>query len=199
MSMTPPKPPRKRPYQRHGLRALQTALKAVGDREGWLEALGEVGDALKAWRKDLVDDLGGEEAVSAQERAVVELAVKTYLLLESVDRWLLAQPSRVNKSRRQLFAVVLQRQQLVDSLARLLGQLGLERKAKPAPNLQDYIRARYGQGQEPEDGDRHGGQEPASEAEAPASPNSPGSAHTEVATPQKIARPGGAEGPAEAR
>jgi hypothetical protein len=47
--MTPPKPSQnRREYQRHGLRALQGALKAVGDREGWLESLGEVGDALKA-------------------------------------------------------------------------------------------------------------------------------------------------------
>ncbi len=77
-----------------------------------------MGEALRAWRADLVADLGGEEAVSTQERAIVDLAIKTYLLLESVDRWLLQQPSLVNKSRRQLFPVVLQRQQLADALAR---------------------------------------------------------------------------------
>jgi len=55
----------------------------------------------------------------------MELAVKTYLLLESVDRWLLQQPSLVNKSRRQLFPVILQRQQLADALARYMGQLRL--------------------------------------------------------------------------
>lgn len=143
--MTPTKPPQnRRVYQRHGLRSLQTALKTVGDREGWLEGLGEVGATLQAWQADLVADLGGEAAVSAQERAVVELAVKTHLLLESVDRWLLEQPSLVNKSRRQLFPVVLQRQQLADALARYMTQLGLRRRAKPVPSLQEYLAARYG-------------------------------------------------------
>ncbi|MFQ5947021.1 MAG: hypothetical protein ACE5NC_12380 [Anaerolineae bacterium] len=138
--MSPPKPPQnRRPYQRHGLVALQNALKGVAERENWLESLGDVGDALKAWKADLVSDLGGEEAVSTQELAVVELAVKTHLLLESVDRWLLEQPSLVNKSRRQLFPVVLQRQQLADALARYMGQLGLKRRARPVPSLQEYI------------------------------------------------------------
>lgn len=157
--MTPPKPPQnRRPYQRHGLYALQGALKAVEDREGWLENLGDVGEALKAWKADLVADLGGEEAVSAQERAVVELAVKTHLLLESVDRWLLQQPSLVNKSRRQLFPVVLQRQQLADALARYMTALGLKRRSKPVPALGDYLKMRYAQEdapgatQEPTDG-----------------------------------------------
>ena len=145
------KPPQnRRAYQRHGLHALQNALKAVGQEEGWLESLGEVGEALKAWEADLVADLGGEEAVSAQERAVVELAVKTHLLLESVDRWLLEQPSLVNKSRRQLFPVVLQRQQLADALARYMTALGLKRRSKPVPALGDYLKTRYGQEGAPE-------------------------------------------------
>ncbi len=38
--MTDTKAPPKRPYQRHGLRALQGALRAVSEREGWLESLG---------------------------------------------------------------------------------------------------------------------------------------------------------------
>jgi len=43
-----------------------------------------------------VQDLGGEEALSTQQRALVELAVRDRLLLESVDAWLLAQPQLVN-------------------------------------------------------------------------------------------------------
>jgi len=52
-------------------------------------------------------------------------------MVESVDRFILAMPSLVNKSKRQLFAVVRERQQLADGLARLLGQLGLARVEKP--------------------------------------------------------------------
>jgi hypothetical protein len=140
--MTPTKSAGNRPYQRHGLSALQTALKAAGDQHGWLDALGEVGDALKAWRAGLVSDLGGADSLSTQELALVEMATRSYLLLESVDRWLLAQPSLVNKSRRQLFAVVLQRQTLADSLARNLSLLGLRRRSRPVPTLNEYLAVR---------------------------------------------------------
>lgn len=130
----------------------------MGDRDNWLESLGEVGEALEAWRANLAANLGGEEAVSSQERAVVELAVKTYLLLESVDRWLLQQPSLVNKSRRQLFPVVLQRQQLADALARYMTQLGFKRRTRPGPSLQEYVAQRYGGTGGPEE-ERHQGED----------------------------------------
>jgi len=52
------------------------------------------------------------------EYSIVDLATKTYVLLASVDRFLLEQGSLVNKSKRQLFPVVLQRQTSADALAR---------------------------------------------------------------------------------
>ena len=72
-------------------------------------------------------------------------------MLESVDRWLLQQPSLVNKSRRQLFPVVLQRQQLADALARYMTTLGLERRARPMETLATHIEEKYGASL-PEDG-----------------------------------------------
>ena len=142
--MTPRKSPKnRRVYQKHGLYALKSAIKGANGRGDWLESLGNVGVTLKAWKADLVADLGGEDAVTTQERAVVDMAVRTHLMLESVDRWLLEQPSLVNKSRRQLFPVVLQRQQLADALARYMAQLGLKRKAKPVPALSEYLEAKY--------------------------------------------------------
>ena len=154
--MPPKSPQTRRPYQRHGLHALQSALRTVSDRDGWLDSLGEVGEALNAWKADLVADLGGAEAVSTQERALVELATKTFLMLESVDRWLLSQPSLVNKSRRQLFPVVLQRQQLADALARYMSTLGLKRRVKPVPDLQSYLATRYRTEGGQESGEGHG-------------------------------------------
>lgn len=142
MDKTPAKSPPNRPYQRHGLYALQGALRTVGNQDGWIDRLGELGQELKAWQASIIADLGGEESVSAMERSLIDLAVKTYLLLASVDRFLLEQPSLVNKSRRQLFPVVLQRQQLADALARYMSQLGLKRRTKPAPTIQDYLAAR---------------------------------------------------------
>jgi len=140
--MTPRKSPKnRRVYQKHGLYALKGAIKEANGHGDWLESLGDVGVALMAWKADLIADLGG--AVSVQEVAVIDLATRTRLMLESVDRWLLQQPSLVNKSRRQLFPVVLQRQQLADSLARYMTTLGLERKAKPVPALSEYLDANY--------------------------------------------------------
>jgi hypothetical protein len=60
----------------------------------------------------------------------MDLACKSKLLLDSVDAWLLTQPRLVNVRKRSLIPVVLQRQALADGLARYLGQLGLERRAK---------------------------------------------------------------------
>ncbi len=140
--MTKPLPPLKRDYQRHGLNVLKGALKNYSGQEGWLGGLGGVGEALKAWRMALVEDLGGEDHISAMERSIVELATKTQLLLSSIDKFLLEQPSLVNKRRRQLFPVVLQRQQLADALARYMSQLGLKRRPKPAPTIQDYLAAK---------------------------------------------------------
>ncbi len=141
--MTPRKlPSKRRVYQKHGLYALKGAIKGANGHSDWLESLGDVGVALKAWKADLIADLGG--AVSVQEVAVIDLATRTRLMLESVDRWLLQQPSLVNKSRRQLFPVVLQRQQLADALARYMTTLGLERRSRPVKSLASHVAERYG-------------------------------------------------------
>lgn len=60
-------------------------------------------------------------------------------MLDSIDAWLLVQPSLVNLRRRALLPVVRERQQLADALARYLGQLGLERRGKPVPDLASYL------------------------------------------------------------
>jgi len=85
--------------------------------------------ALLDWRAALLADLGGEEAVSAAQLALVEMAARTRLIIEHVDAFLLERSTLLTK-RRKLIPLVEQRQRLVDSLARLLGQLGLERRAK---------------------------------------------------------------------
>jgi hypothetical protein len=140
--MTPSKSTPKRAYQQHGLYAVQKALAVMNDQEAWLTGLGEVGHELKAWRAAIIADLGGDENISAMERAVVELAVKTHLMLHSVDAFMLEQKSLVNKRKRALFPVVLQRTALANALSSYLGQLGLKRRARPTPTLQDYLAAK---------------------------------------------------------
>jgi hypothetical protein len=128
----------RRTYSRHGLVKLRTAVRALGPRV--VDRRTTLGKQLAAWKADLVRDLGGD--VSTQQAAVINLAVKTRLLLDSIDAWLLVQPSLVNARKRALLPVVKERQSLADALARYMGQLGLERRAKPVADLATYLAAR---------------------------------------------------------
>jgi hypothetical protein len=124
------RPKQRRSYSRHGLNALMARVKIRG-----LNAIDKrtaAAQALIAWRGELIADLGGPEACSAAKLALVELAVRTRLYVDSLDAWLLAQRSLIQAKKRAVLPVVLQRQQLADALARYLVQLGLERRAKPA-------------------------------------------------------------------
>lgn len=112
--------------EQHGLRRLKAAVKVLGSRA--IDGRTTLGKALGQWRNELIADLGGPDAVSVQEQAIVDLAVKTKLLLDSIDAWLLVQPSLVDKRRRGVLPVVLQRQALADALARYMAQLGLKRR-----------------------------------------------------------------------
>jgi hypothetical protein len=105
----------------------------------WLDTLGEVGEVLRLWRAALIADLGGVDNLSTQQRAIVELATRSFLIVESLDRWLLAQKSLINKSRRTVFPIVLQRASLADGLARYMTMLGLERRSRPGPTLADRL------------------------------------------------------------
>ena len=127
----------KRTYSKHGLARQKAAFSKRGVHA--LDRRTRAARELIQWRNDLVSDLGGEEAVTTQQHAVIDMAVRTKLLLDSVDAWLLTQPSLINKRKKSLLPVVQQRQHLADSLSKYMGQLGLERKMKPTPSLQDYL------------------------------------------------------------
>jgi hypothetical protein len=112
----------------HGLNTLKDAVTKLGSRA--LDGRSSLSYALKKWRRELVDDLGGDDNISTQQSALIDLAVKSKLLLDSIDAWLLTQPTLINKRKRSLLPVVLQRQQLADGFARYLNQLGMERRHK---------------------------------------------------------------------
>ena len=128
MTNTAPRPKKPRTYSKHGLNQLKQVVKQLGGRA--IDKRTTTGRELAKWRNDLIDDLGGRDAISTQQAALVELAVRSKLLLDSVDMWLLVQPSLINQRKRMLLPVVLQRQQLADALARYLNQLGMERRHK---------------------------------------------------------------------
>lgn len=146
----PPKPKRGRGRPpTHGLRTLKRTLGDLGGRV--IDRRTALGKQLAAWKGALIRDLGGD--VSTQQEAIIDLAVKTRLLLDSIDAWLLTQPSLVNARKKALLPVVRERQQLADALARYLGQLGLQRKARDVPSLHDYLAAKQAEPAPPLGGD----------------------------------------------
>jgi hypothetical protein len=128
---TPPRshPNRPKRYQKHGLHQLQRTVQTLGSRALPSRSTA-LGRALHEWRSALLADLGGADAVSTQQRALVELAVRTKLLVDSVDAYVLAMPSPVNRQKRSLYAVVKERQALVGQLQSILRDLGLERRSR---------------------------------------------------------------------
>src|SRR5262249_47735141 len=120
----------------HGLTLMKKAMSAAGNRA--LDGRYGARNALGKWREDLIDDRGGAESISTQQTALVDLCVKSKLLLDSVDVYLLSQRTLINTRRKTLFPVVLQRQTLADGLAKYLNQLGLERRHK-VKTLQEIL------------------------------------------------------------
>ena len=128
-----------KPRSRHGLNSLKARVAVRGLQAIDRRTLAARG--LLRWRADLLADLGGEENLSAQQKALVDVVTRTRLYLEHVDSFLLALPSLVNHRRRCLLPILRERVQLSDALSRYLGQLGLERKAKAVPTLAEYLKS----------------------------------------------------------
>ena len=137
------KPRRKRTNsaETHGLHAAQRFMAEYGARA--LDRRTRAARSLAAWHDAIVTDLGGEENVSAQRHALLDLAVKTKLLLDGLDVWLLNLGSLVNEKGKAT-DVLHVRMRLSDSLAKYLGQLGLERRPADAHDLDSYVRDTYG-------------------------------------------------------
>jgi hypothetical protein len=124
------------PAAKHGLYAMKATVKALGSRV--IDRRTMVGKELARWRAELMADLGGEAFVTTQQAVLVELAVRSKLLVDAVDAWLLVQPSLVDRRRRALLPVVRERQQLADGLTRCMTALGVERR-KLRSILTEYL------------------------------------------------------------
>jgi hypothetical protein len=121
----------------HGLYVMKAGLKALGSRA--IDGRTTTGRALAAWNSEIIRDIGGLESLSAQEIATVDLCVRNKFILDSIDAWIVGQTSLVNARKKSLHPIVLERQQIADSLLRSLTLLGLE-KRKPKPkSLQEII------------------------------------------------------------
>ena len=83
--------------QQHGLHRLRETYDKLGSRA--IDPSSEVGKVLAEWKAGLVQDLGGEENLSTQQLALVDVCVRDRLLLESIDAWLFGQPKLINRAR----------------------------------------------------------------------------------------------------
>jgi hypothetical protein len=118
----------------HGLTTIRRQLARLTTKR--LDGRSRVAVAVKAWKGDIRADLGGN--LSRAQETLLEVAAQTWVMLSSVDDWLARQPTLVTR-KRQLIPALVQRQQLADSLARILEKLGFERKAKPVATLTEYL------------------------------------------------------------
>ena len=118
----------RREYQKHGLYTLRRALIDLGSRA--IDGRSCVGVALRKLKADLMRDLGGEDSISTQQEALIELAARSKIMLDSIDNWILAQPTLINSRKKAILAVVQQRQTIADGLTKVLKDLGLKRVAR---------------------------------------------------------------------
>src|SRR5262245_13625026 len=85
-----PDRPRRRLYRRSGFYKLKRELS------GSLDGRSTVALALREMRDGIISDLGGPGAISTAQQALVDVACRSRLLLDSVDGFILQQPRLVN-------------------------------------------------------------------------------------------------------
>ena len=90
--------------QKHGLNRLRRTVEELGGR--LLDGRSATVKALNAWRTEIIRDLGGMQELTATKLAIVDLAAKQKLLLDSVDAWLLRQPSLVDEEKKAVLPVL---------------------------------------------------------------------------------------------
>lgn len=159
------------PRQTHGLKSLKRAIRTLGKRA--IDKRTRAGKHHALLQNVLIDALGGTEQLTPQKRVLLDEAVLTKLMLDSVNAWIVAQPTLINKRNKTIIAAVKDRSSLVSVLRTLLGDLGLERKAKVIPSLAEYL---HGKGKATKPNTVH---------------SSPSSTPAQLHNPQTVPTPGG--------
>lgn len=131
----------------HGAWTLKRALDT-----GRLDMRSEAGQAIKRLRMQLETDLGGVDTLSTQERLLVDRIVKKALIIEALETYALGRKSIFKRNGELIGALGRHYLSYTEALRRDLLAVGLQRRAKNVPNLQDYLQARANQtdGTEPD-------------------------------------------------
>lgn len=122
----------------HGHYVRKTALLALGF-DG-IDRRTHHGKEFASRREAVFVDLGGRESLSQIQHDLIERYMRMCVLIDSLDSWLFAQKSIVNKRKKCLIPIVRERAALEDTALRLASALGLERKARPIPDLASYMK-----------------------------------------------------------
>jgi hypothetical protein len=142
MSRPYKKQSRKYRYQFGNLRKeLEEHVNAHG--EAWIEALGPLGAPLQQWVDGVIDSFGGETRITPQKKSAIILAAKSLLICEAVDRYLFNLPSIINRSRREVFSIVLQRKELVSAFGRQLADIGMNKVEAESDKFYEALHEKY--------------------------------------------------------
>ncbi len=133
-------PPGNQNSQKHGLTLLKEKVRKIGTRA--IDGRTKLALTLRNLRDAITADLGGKERLSQAQQILIDDVARLTLWIDSVDGWLLTLDTIVIKRKRTLIPVVKERTALVETRARLLQALGLERRTKQALTLGD-IAAEY--------------------------------------------------------
>jgi hypothetical protein len=125
------------PSQTHGVKSLKRAINTLGRRT--IDKRTRVGKRHAHLRDTVIDALGGRAVLTPQKKLLVDEVILTKLMLDSVNHWIVAQPTIINKRQKSVIAAVRDRNGLVNILRALLQDLGLERHATLVPTLADYL------------------------------------------------------------
>jgi len=99
-NVAPPAPRGNRYAEKHGLNVLKKAWSKLGNR--MIDGRSPAAVALRKWRQEIIEDLGGPDNMSAQKEQIIDLACRSRLILHSVDTWIFGQESHVHRSKKRL-------------------------------------------------------------------------------------------------
>jgi hypothetical protein len=141
---------RRREYLRSGQHIVAKAMPylqaRVNDPEVPDDRLAPLEVAVRRWKADLIADLGGKANVSTAMEITIEQAADAWITWSSLSAYkntLAGVGGIVNRRHRRAYGIVQDCERASIALNKLLTTIGLERRAKRVPTLQEYVATRY--------------------------------------------------------
>jgi len=125
-------------FGRGNTAALKHGRYSVRARQALLPGQEERLAALTEDRKQLLEDLGGEAHISATKRDVAKRFCELQVIADTIVSNLVREGVLSTKGRQR--AALSAYLNVVDRLNKLAAQLGLERKAKAVPSIEDFLK-----------------------------------------------------------